>query len=218
MNEHQKIRTTTLQWLQQQLHPHITITEQKRHLKIPQWTITNHTTNTTTTHDIQCKNGTLTLKTWTPTNLKHTHYELANPQYPHNLKNDITNQTTHPNKKNKPMKTKWNITQWINLGNRIKKIRTEIQTIITDLNTRPKTETNELHTIITKIDNWRSKMENIAAKDIPEEILTKIFYGDPLPETAQKTHENEKRPLWESCPHCGHMLYQHEKNCPNHKP
>ena len=58
------------------------------------------------------------------------------------------------------------------------------------------------------------KKENIAAKDIPEETLTKIFYSDPLPETAQKTiknHENEKRPLWESRPHCGHMLHQHEK-------
>ena len=35
-----------------------------------------------------------------------------------------------------------------------------------------------------QIDKWKSSMENVAAKDVPGVIVTRIFYGDPMPEDA----------------------------------
>lgn len=29
---------------------------------------------------------------------------------------------------------------------------------------------------------------------------------------------DSRRPLWESCSECGHMLYQHDENCSKRKP
>ena len=46
-------------------------------------------------------------------------------------------------------------------------------------------------------------MEIIAAKDIPEETLTKIFHGDPLPETKSETQKY------------GDVIKKHHKNNPS---
>lgn len=35
-----------------------------------------------------------------------------------------------------------------------------------------------------QLDRWKSKMENVAARDVPGGIVTSIFYGEPLSEDA----------------------------------
>ena len=93
-------------------------------------------------------------------------------------------------------KTKWNTAQWISFGNRVKNVRKEIQSMIMDLqNVCRAPVIDGLLSVERKLDNWKSKMEDLAAKDVPDAILTRVFYGDPLPENAPNTPQASPVPI-----------------------
>ncbi len=90
------------------------------------------------------------------------------------------------------VKTKWTLAQWIAFGNRVKKLKADLYLIIdeaTPLCAVP--EISQLWMMDAKIDRFKSKMEHIVARDVPEEFVTRIFYGDPMEEltTAQPAPE-----------------------------
>lgn len=33
-----------------------------------------------------------------------------------------------------------------------------------------------------QLDKWKSSMENVASRDVPDAVVTRVFYGDPMPE------------------------------------
>ena len=36
--------------------------------------------------------------------------------------------------------------------------------------------------VVRQLDKWKGRMENLAARDVPDAIITRIFYGEPMPE------------------------------------
>ncbi|NLF72309.1 MAG: hypothetical protein GX575_25010 [Candidatus Anammoximicrobium sp.] len=82
-------------------------------------------------------------------------------------------------------KKTWTPAQWIAFGNRVKRVRSELQSMVMDVQHVCRApELDGLLKIERQLDRWKSKMENVAAKDVPGEILTRVFYGDPMPEDA----------------------------------
>jgi hypothetical protein len=98
-------------------------------------------------------------------------------------------------------KASWNTAQWIAFGNRVKNVRKELQALIKDMQPVARaTEIANLIAIERKLDKWKSRMENLAAKDVTGAILTHIFYGEPIPELTQLT-ETTAHPLPATSPH-----------------
>ena len=62
-------------------------------------------------------------------------------------------------------KENWTLEQWIAYGNRVKRLREEI-------------------------DKYKSAMEDIAAKTVRDTHVTKIFYGDVFPENRPEEKGN----------------------------
>jgi len=72
----------------------------------------------------------------------------------------------------------WSEQDWIAYGNRVKKVREEIMQLIQEgQQVATKNDMTHLLDAIVKLDRWKSQMENVAAKNIQGEILTRIFYG-----------------------------------------
>lgn len=79
----------------------------------------------------------------------------------------------------------WTPAEWIAFGNRVKALRKEIHSMAMDVQPMClKSEVASLLKCSYQLDKWKSSMENVAAKDVPASIVTRIFYGDPLPEDA----------------------------------
>lgn len=88
----------------------------------------------------------------------------------------------------------WNELEWIDFGNRVKQLRTDLQSLITDgSRVMRATDTKHLWKLLSQIDKAKSDMENAAAKHVSGELVTRIFYGDKLPNPAQLLSK-EKQP------------------------
>lgn len=84
-------------------------------------------------------------------------------------------------------KKKWTHQQWIEFGNRVKDVRAELQSMITDVQGVCKAkELDKLIRLVRQLDKWKSSMENELPRDIPSPILTRIFYGDKITEAEYK--------------------------------
>jgi hypothetical protein len=82
-------------------------------------------------------------------------------------------------------KEHWTSAEWIAFGNRVKKLRTELQSMVMDVQHVCRArELDGLLKVERQLDKWKASMENVAAKDVPGVIVTRIFYGDPMPEDA----------------------------------
>lgn len=82
-------------------------------------------------------------------------------------------------------KESWTLEQWIAYGNRIKRLRQEVTSLLEDSQrVSGVREMDFLVSILLKINKYKSAMEDIAAKTVRETLVTKIFYGDILPENS----------------------------------
>jgi hypothetical protein len=80
-------------------------------------------------------------------------------------------------------KKTWTIAEWIAFGNRVKDVRSEILKMAKDVQYVCRVrEIDGLLRIVRQLDKWKSKMEDVAAKDVPISLITKVFYGERLPE------------------------------------
>jgi hypothetical protein len=79
-------------------------------------------------------------------------------------------------------KEHWAPANWIEFGNRVKKLRGELQSMLMDVQCvcRAK-ELRGLMRVLEGLDKWKCSMEDVASEDVPETIVTRIFYGDPIP-------------------------------------
>lgn len=79
-------------------------------------------------------------------------------------------------------KTRWTEAEWIAFGNRVKHVRNELGSMMMDMqHVCNVPQMDGLRKVEKYLDRWRSSMENVAARDLPGEILTRVFYGDVLP-------------------------------------
>jgi hypothetical protein len=77
----------------------------------------------------------------------------------------------------------WTPAQWIAFGNRVKRVRAELTAMImASQHVCRKRELYKLVKVERQLDHWKSSMETVAARDVPGAILTRIFYGDEMPE------------------------------------
>ncbi len=82
-------------------------------------------------------------------------------------------------------KETWTPAEWIAFGNRVKRVRSELQAMIGDVQHVCRVrELDGLLKVVRQIDRWKPLMENLAARQVPDAIITRIFYGDCLPEDA----------------------------------
>lgn len=80
-------------------------------------------------------------------------------------------------------KENWTLEQWIAYGNRVKRLREEVVSLFEDSQrVCGKKEANVLVSILSKIDRYKSDMEDVAAKTFPDRSITAIFYGSVLAE------------------------------------
>jgi hypothetical protein len=85
-------------------------------------------------------------------------------------------------------KARWSEAEWFAFGNRVKSVRTEVHSMILDVQHVCRSrELDGLLKVDRQLDKWRSSMEGVAEKDVSREMITRVFYGDPIP----------------SCPSCG---------------
>lgn len=71
---------------------------------------------------------------------------------------------------------------WIMLGNRIKHIREELGEVIKDIQGLvPARELDKVLSMERQLDVFKSNLDDVVCKQIPDAIATKIFYGKPLP-------------------------------------
>lgn len=87
-------------------------------------------------------------------------------------------------------KAKWTLVQWIAFGNRVKKLKADLYLVVDDATLLNMVrQISELWKMDAKIDIFKSKMENLAAEDVPEDLVTRIFYGEQLPENEDDARE-----------------------------
>lgn len=80
-------------------------------------------------------------------------------------------------------KENWTLEQWIAYGNRVKRLRKEVASLLEDSQrVSGVREMDFLVSVLSKIDKYKSAMEDIAARTVRDTLVTKIFYGDVLPE------------------------------------
>jgi len=84
-------------------------------------------------------------------------------------------------------KENWTLEQWTAYGNRVKRLRKEVASLLEDSQrVSGVREMDFLVSILLKIDKYKSAMEDVAARTVRDTLVTKIFYGDVLPEDRQE--------------------------------
>jgi hypothetical protein len=82
-------------------------------------------------------------------------------------------------------KEHWTTADWIAFGNRVKKVRKELQSMTMEVQRVCRVrELDGLLKVVKELDKWKSRMEDIASKDVPPTIVTRVFYGEPIPRDA----------------------------------
>ena len=86
-------------------------------------------------------------------------------------------------------KKTWTTAEWVAFGNRVKDVREDLQAMVSDVQHVCRVpELDGLLKVVRQLDKWKSKMENVASRDVSEVVLTRIFYGDRL----QEDEDNER--------------------------
>lgn len=94
------------------------------------------------------------------------------------------------------IKKTWTTREWIRFGNRVKRVRAELQSMIMEVQYVCRVQQLDgLLRVERQLDKWKSRMESVAARDVPGVIVTRIFYGDPLPEDAFEPDETTDQDL-----------------------
>lgn len=84
-------------------------------------------------------------------------------------------------------KETWTLERWLAYGNRVKRIREDVLSLLEDSQcVSGAKEMDVLCGILSKIDKYKSDMENIAAKTVRGASVTTIFYGDVFLEPGPK--------------------------------
>lgn len=84
-------------------------------------------------------------------------------------------------------KETWTLEQWVAYGNRVKRLRKEVLSLLEDSQRVSRAKDMDiLISVLSKIDKYKSAMEDVAARTVRDTLVTKIFYGDVIPENRQK--------------------------------
>ena len=84
-------------------------------------------------------------------------------------------------------KENWTLEQWIAYGNRVKRFHQELVALLEDSQrVSGVREMDILLSVVIKVNKYKSCMEDIAARTVRDTLVTKIFYGDVLPEDRQE--------------------------------
>lgn len=71
--------------------------------------------------------------------------------------------------------------EWIAFGNRVKRVRRELQDLIRDTQSIANARhVDGLLKTLRSLEKWRSQMDDIVCRQISCSIATRIFYGDEI--------------------------------------
>ena len=75
----------------------------------------------------------------------------------------------------------WTQVEWIEFGDRVKRVRGDLQSLIVDSQKVCRVrELEGLLKVVRDLDKWKATMENLAAPYVSEHIVNCIFYGKTL--------------------------------------
>ena len=79
-------------------------------------------------------------------------------------------------------KKQWSEQEWIEFGNRVKRVQSELRSILCDSGSVANVSLcTKLSKAISIISQWKSFMENVAAKQsVSEALVIRLFYGDVI--------------------------------------
>ena len=83
-------------------------------------------------------------------------------------------------------KEEWTLAQWAAYGNRVKRLHEELGSLLeVSYKVCSAKEIDVLLSVIAKVNKYKSSMERLAANTVTGGFVTKIFYGDILPEDTK---------------------------------
>lgn len=86
---------------------------------------------------------------------------------------------------------RWSEAEWVAFGNQVKRVRESVQDLIRDSQSVSKAgDMNAITRAVRAIDRWKSRMETNACRDVSTNIVTRLFYGDPIDDSVNPISGN----------------------------
>jgi hypothetical protein len=90
-------------------------------------------------------------------------------------------------------KESWTEAEWLSFGNQVKQVRADLQSMIMESQKVCRVrELDGLIKVVSQLDKWKSMMENLAAKDVSDGLVTRVFYGEPVRVVAEPMTTSDK--------------------------